>query len=487
MHPLSRRIAEVLDLQPDAPAIEYGDQWFSWRQIRVAASHVGSQAKEPEVGILLRNRPAHVAAFLGVLLRGGTVVTINPARGDDRTRTDIAGLRLPVIVGESDDLASLAAAAPGPTRRVTVSISALFDRVDEPAAVSVPGRWEVAVRMLTSGTTGPPKRIGLGYDMLAHSVLGADYRNTPAPTELRRGVAIVNSPLVHIGGVFRVLQCVTAGRPFVLLERFELNAWTQAVRKHRPRAVSLVPAALRTVLHSDLSRADLAGIRAVTCGTAPLSAEDADAFTQKYGIPVLTSYAATEFGGGVAGWTLADHRQYWRAKRGSVGRANPGAQLRVVDDDGAALPPNQVGRLELRPGQLGPSADWLQTTDMARIDADGFLWIVGRADQAIIRGGFKVLPDNVRTALEGHPAVAGAAVVGRYDERLGETPVAMVELRQAGSTGTGELVEYLRTRLAGYEIPADIVVVDAMPRTPSGKPDLGAIRSFFSDTTNHGS
>jgi len=484
-HPLSRRIADVLDLQPDAPAVEYDGRWLSWRQIGVAAHRIGTHATaEPQIGILLRNRPVHVAAFLGVLLGGGTVVTINPYRGDDRTRADIAGLRLPVIVGESDDLAALVTDAPGTT---TVSISGLLDRFDEPSAVSAAARSGVAVRMLTSGTTGPPKRIDLGYDMLAHSVMGADYRHAPAPAELRRGVAIVNSPLVHIGGVFRVLQCVTAGRPFVLLERFELNAWTAAVRKHRPRTVSLVPAALRTVLHSDLSRADLDGIRTVTCGTAPLSAEDADAFTQKYGIPVLTSYAATEFGGGVAGWTLADYRQHWAAKRGSAGRANSGARLRVVDDDGEALPPDQVGRLEVKPAQLGPSADWLRTTDMARIDADGFLWIVGRADQAIIRGGFKVLPDDVRAALEGHPAVAGAAVVGRYDERLGETPVAMVELRQSGATGTGELVEYLRTRLASYEIPTDIVIVDAIPRTPAGKADLGAIRSFFIDTANHAS
>jgi len=90
---------------------------------------------------------------------------------------------------------------------------------------------------------------------------------------------------VHIGGVFRILQCVAEARSFVLLERFELNAWAEAVRKHRPRTVSLVPAALRTVLHSDLPQSDLESIRAVTCGTAPLSADDADAFTEKYGIP----------------------------------------------------------------------------------------------------------------------------------------------------------------------------------------------------------
>ena len=235
---------------------------------------------------------------------------------------------------------------------------------------------------------------------------------------------------MHIGGVFRVLQCVCEARPFALLDRFELDRWADAVRRHRPRAVSLVPAALRMVLHSDLTRDDLASIRAVTSGTAPLSAEDADAFTEKFGIPVLTSYAATEFGGGVAGWTLADYQKYWHVKRGSVGRASLGAQLRVVDDDGTPLGPGEAGLLEVKPGQLGPSADWMRTTDMARIDADGFLWILGRADQAIIRGGFKVMPDDVRAALEGHPAVRGAAVVGRPDDRLGETPVAMVELRE---------------------------------------------------------
>jgi acyl-coenzyme A synthetase/AMP-(fatty) acid ligase len=240
-----------------------------------------------------------------------------------------------------------------------------------------------------------------------------------------------------------------------------------------------VPAALRTVLHSDIPRADLASLRAVTCGTAPLSAEDADAFTEKYGVPVLTSYAATEFGGGVAGWTLPDHQRYWKTKRGSVGRANPGARLRVVTADGTPLGPDEVGLLEVKPGQLGPTAPWMRTTDLARIDADGFLWIVGRADQAIIRGGFKVMPDDVRAALESYPAVAGAAVIARPDERLGETPVAVVELREGALADADALVEYLRERLARYEIPTEIAIVDSIPRTPSGKADLGAIRGLF--------
>jgi long-chain acyl-CoA synthetase len=474
-HPLRRRIAAVLDLAPDGPAIEYEGQWFSWRQVRALARTIAaSVGGRGQVGILLRNTPAHVAALLGVLLAGGTVVVINPSRGDDRTKADVEALALPVIIGNSDDLATLVGPSSG---SAVIAISTLDGEPRLTAGEDrVADRSGVAVRMLTSGTTGPPKRIDLTYDMLAHSVIGPEPDRSPTPTEVRSGVAIVNAPLVHIGGVFRVLQCVAEARSFVLLDRFEIQRWVDAVRRHRPKAVSLVPTALRMVLHSDVTKEDLASIRAVTSGTAPLSAEDADAFQQKFGIPVLTSYAATEFGGGVAGWTYADHQKYWQDKRGSVGRANPGAQLRVVDDDGNPLDPGEPGLLEVKPGQLAPAADWMRTTDMARIDEDGFLWILGRADQAIIRGGFKVIPDDVRAALESHPAVQGAAVVGRPDNRLGETPVAVVELREAASADADELIEFLRNRLARYEIPTEITIVDAIPRTPSGKPDLSAIR-----------
>jgi acyl-CoA synthetase (AMP-forming)/AMP-acid ligase II len=482
-HPLSRRITDVLNLRPDGPAVDYEGEWLTWGALAAAARHIESlDISGRQAGILLRNTPAHIAAFLGVLMGGGTVVVINPSRGDERIRADIESLSLSFVIGTHDDLTTLVTS---PAHTSTVTIAGLTDT----PAVTAPaeqtrdtGRAGVAVRMLTSGTTGPPKRIDLTYDMLARSVIGIDFDVAPSPTEPRRGVAIVNAPLVHIGGVFRVLQCVCEARSFALLDRFELDTWAGAVHRHRPQAVSLVPAALRTVLHSDLTRDDLQSIRAVTSGTAPLSAEDADAFTEKFGIPVLTSYAATEFGGGVAGWTLHDYQTYWHTKRGSVGRATLGALLRVVDDNGSPVADGQPGLLEVKPGQLGGAGDWMRTTDMARIDADGFLWILGRADQAINRGGFKVMPDDVRGALESHPAVQGAAVVGRPDQRLGETPVAMVELREAVEVAT--LLDYLRTRLARYEIPTDIAIVEQIPRTPSGKADLTAVHGHFA-TVDH--
>ncbi|GAA2557774.1 class I adenylate-forming enzyme family protein [Mycolicibacterium diernhoferi] len=481
-HPLSRRIGTVLDLDPSAPALQFDGQWSSWGQLATPARRVGALAAGTRVGIMLRNSPPHVAALLGVLEAGGTVVVLNPSRGDDRTRADIASLALPVIVGLADDIADL---LPPAFTGTVVTLSDL-DTAPEVVVGAVTdahtdggARPGVAVWMLTSGTTGPPKRVDLTYDMLARSVMGRE--PWQEPTDLRRGVAIVNSPLVHVGGVFRVLLCLAEARPFVLLPKFDLQRWTAAVREHQPRAVSLVPAALRMVLHSDLTREDLAGVRAVTSGTAPLSAEDADAFTEKFGIPVLTSYAATEFGGGVASWTLADHQQYWQAKRGSVGRANPGAQLRVVDEDGTVLGPDEQGLLEVKPAQMDPGSGWIRTTDLARIDTDGFVWILGRADQAIIRGGFKVMPDDVRTALESHAAVRGAAVIGRADRRLGETPVAMVELRPDASATADELLGYLAGRLARYEIPTDLAIVETIPRTPSGKADLGAVREHFAN------
>jgi acyl-coenzyme A synthetase/AMP-(fatty) acid ligase len=235
------------------------------------------------------------------------------------------------------------------------------------------------------------------------------------------------------------------------------------------------------VLEADLDPTDLSSVRSVVSGTAPLSPDDADAFFEKYGVPVLISYAATEFGGGVAGWNLADHERYWSTKRGSVGRAHPGCELRVVDaETGTPLGADVEGLLEVKARQMGDDAGWTRTTDQARIDADGFVWILGRADQAIIRGGFKVRPEDVRAALERDPRVRGAAVVSRADARLGAVPVAAVELRSgAMPVSADELLSEASQVLARYELPDELRLVDALPRTPSGKVDLAAVRELF--------
>jgi acyl-coenzyme A synthetase/AMP-(fatty) acid ligase len=218
----------------------------------------------------------------------------------------------------------------------------------------------------------------------------------------------------------------------------------------------------------------------VTSGTAPCPPEIADAFQRRYGIRVLTTYGATEFAGAVAGWTLPLNVEWWDRKAGSAGRAFPGAELRITSPDGDVLPPDSVGHLEIRTKQSPLGADaWQRTSDLAEIDGDGFLWIRGRADDAIIRGGFKVHPDTVKQALERHPAVLEAAVAGRPDARLGQVPVAAVELR-AGAVAPepAELIALCREQLTPYEVPAEVLVVDELPRGPSMKvsrPDLLAL------------
>jgi acyl-CoA synthetase (AMP-forming)/AMP-acid ligase II len=482
---LGQRIAAVLKLDPAAPAVEFEQRWRSWGDLAATVESVSAAlpVAGTRVGILLRNRPAPVALLLGVLRAGACVVAIDPQRGVERTRGEIASLALPYVAGEPDDLERFVGS------EVRSSILSARDAGAPvelerrgPADDSSP-RPGVAVQMLTSGTTGPPKRVDLPYEMLRRVLVGAKHyeSNRDEGLRLRSGVAVVNSPLVHLGGLFRVLQCVSDGRAFALLERFTVDAWVDAVRRHRPATASLVPAALRMVLEADIDPSDLSSVRSVISGTAPLSPDDADAFQAKYGIPVLGAYAATEFGGGVAGWNLADHRQFWSAKRGSVGRAHSGCSLRVVDpDDGHVLGPDEEGLLEVKAAQLGEDAAWIRTTDLARIDADGFLWILGRADRVIIRGGFKVHPDHVRTVLESHPRVRGAAVVSRPDARLGAVPVAAVELRDGRDPVTADdLLAYASATLARYELPSEIRIVGELPRTPSAKVDLSAVSALL--------
>jgi acyl-coenzyme A synthetase/AMP-(fatty) acid ligase len=235
------------------------------------------------------------------------------------------------------------------------------------------------------------------------------------------------------------------------------------------------------VLDADLPKEDLASLRAVTSATAPLPPETAIAFEEKYGIPVLTLYGATEFAGGVAGWTLKDHQKWAQAKRGSVGRAHPGCELRIVSpEDGSLLESGETGLLEVRSAQLGTEAGWVRTTDWAELDADGFLWIRGRADNAIIRGGFKIAPAEVAEVLERHPAVHEASVVGLADERLGALPVAAVELEAGVPPVDGEeLRSFARQHLAKYQVPARILIVEALPRTPSLKVSEPGVRALF--------
>ncbi|MFF0011517.1 class I adenylate-forming enzyme family protein [Streptomyces sp. NPDC005374] len=471
---LTRLLAEA---PAETEAIEHDGAWWTWGDVQKTARQVldalDDLALPPgaRVGVVLENRPEHIAAVVAVIASGRCLVMLGPLQPAARLAADINRCVLPVVVAGPEPLArdgvSAAVAAHGATLELGGDGTVRLTGTPGSEATANPG---TAVEMLTSGTTGPPKRIHLRDGQLDQA-LAAGGQSPKSGRLLSGSASLVSAPLVHIGGLWRALACLATGRRMLLLPRFAVEPWTDAVERHRLRAANLVPAAIRAVLDADVPAERLASLQVVTSGTAPCPAELADAFFRRYGVPVLMTYGATEFAGAVAGWTLPLHEKWWGRKAGSAGRAFPGVELRVTGDDGTALPPGRTGRLEVRTEQSTQGGRrWTRTSDLARIDAEGFVWIEGRADDAIIRGGFKVQPESVKRVLETHPAVREAAVAALPDPRLGEVPVAAVEA-EPGRTppDVAELLALCRAQLLPYEVPVHVVVLEALPRTPSSK------------------
>lgn len=471
------RFLRLLDEAPgEAHAIEHEGAWTTWGTLRRLSEQLDAVLRErglgagTRVGVVLDNRPEHVAMLLSTIATDRCVVTLSGMQPPQRLAADIAASEAPVLIASPDVLAR-----PGIRESagdaIVLSLSPTeLDLVVDARPSSAATSDGVVVEMLTSGTTGPPKRVRIS-DRQFDAALATSVPEPPADELFRSGVTLLTAPLVHIGGFWGALGPLYAGRRLVMLGKFSLEPWLAAVRTHRPRAVALVPAALRTVLTADVPADDLASVDVVTTGTAPCPPELIDAFLERYGIRVLPTYGATEFAGAVALWSRRMHQEWWDKKKGSAGRPLPGTMLRVVDPEGAELPADAVGHLEIRTRQSPVGADtWLRTSDLAAIDGDGFLWIHGRADDAIVRGGFKVHPEQVRRVLETHPAVREAAVAPLPDERLGQVPVAAVELEPGADVPTSaELVAHCRTVLLPYEVPTYVAIVDALPRTPSEK------------------
>jgi acyl-coenzyme A synthetase/AMP-(fatty) acid ligase len=341
--------------------------------------------------------------------------------------------------------------------------------------------------MLTSGTTGAPKRVPLKMSVLEQQLIEAQGGRRPAEAPLpppRAGASLMHASIAHIGGVWGVLGSAMARRPICLMEKFNVAEWRAAIAEHKPMAGGAAPAARGQMQGAAITPEELASLTSLGAGTAPLDPEVVDEFLRRYDLPVLSNYGATEFAGGVASWSLRAFRDYWATKRGAVGRVHRTTEARVVDPEtGEPLPFGEEGILELCGFATGEKGAWTRTTDRAVLDGDRFLWIKGRADNAIIRGGFKVHPDEVVTALEQHPAVREAAVVGVADRRLGQVPVAAVILKAGAGTPTdADLADWVRGRLMAYCVPVAFKIVEDFPRTPSMKVSAPALRELFEAT-----
>jgi long-chain acyl-CoA synthetase len=505
---LAKVIDQVAHLDIDARALSFEDRWYTWGELNSYGDAVlglvddAGIATRESVGVLLRNDPVCVAIILAAFRAQRPVLTFSPLLPDAALAADVRATRPAALVALTEDWAR-----PGLVSAVG-EIGALgieAPPIGTAAAAPVPGTGYVAgarhctaldgtaATMLTSGTTGPPKRVSVTVDGLASAVHSATVHHegarADAPVQLRDATSIIDLPLFNITSYLDVAMTAAAGRRICLMRRFEPQAWGAAVRDHKVVVSLLVPAAMKMVLDADLPKEWLSSLRVVRSGSAPLDPRLAEAFEEKYGVPVIVSYGATEFSGALAGLTMADRRQWGTAKRGSVGRAHPGVELRIVDPgDGHDLEPGAVGVLLARSPQIAGVDDaegggWTRTNDLARIDGDGFLFIEGRVDDVIIRGGFKIDPGSVADVLRAHPDVRDAAVIALPDERLGQVPAAAVVLGPASDWSAeplqAELQAWVRTQLAPYAVPVVIRAVDELPRTPSMKIARGRLAELL--------
>lgn len=492
---MTEKLRAIMALDPDRTEIDFEGRDYSWREIAKTVRAIEAALADmglPEdarVGVMLRNRPGHVAAIVAVLSTDRCLVTLNPILPDGRLFADVEGLGLPAVIADATDLAR-----PGLSdalRRAGSAVIEIGPRLEGVRVVEASVRASmrtspgVAIEMLTSGTTGAPKRVPLSRESFDASFRGfTKYergRSFDDPPKLNSGCTMIVNPLTHIGGIYGCIGALAAGRKIALLEKFSVEAWVSAVRRNRPAVAPAVPSAVRMLLDVDVDPADLKSLRALISGTAPLPPELVDAFLDKYGIPICSNYGATEFAGAIAGWTIDDFRAHWSEKRGAAGRVHADIEARIVDlESGAILPPGEEGLLEIKGKQLGNAMQWLRTTDRAILDDDRFLFIRGRADNAIIRGGFKVHPDDIVRVLGDHPAVREAAVVGVPDPRLGAVPAAAIIAKEgAVAPSPDEIKAWLRERLIAYQVPVHICIVPDFPRTPSMKPSTPGLEALF--------
>lgn len=486
MRPLTELCADTLTIDPFRPAIEFEGVWHDWGAVQGVAAELRAllAALGPGVGTVSfvpRNRPSALAAFLAMLVDGRSVRMIYAFQSAPAVAAAIERAGSAVVVMAEEDFTPEICEVLACSSMAGIALSGMsaqfvtgFDRA-EPRPDDGPPRVEI----LTSGTTGPPKPFAIPHAVIAQFVLAQGMSLIDDPAE---PPFLMSFPIGNISGVYSVAASLLRGKRIVLLDRFSVEAWRAFVVRYRPRTGGAPPAAVAMILDAEIPAADLSSLRVFSTGAAPLDRYVHRRFEARYGIPVLLSYGATEFGGPVAAMTPQLHDAWGDAKFGSVGRAMPGVALRVRHPDtGEILGPGVEGILEVVSPRMGP--DWIRTSDIAVIDTDGFLFHRGRADGAIMRGGFKILPETIEAVLLLHPAVSAAAVVGVPDARVTEVPGAVIVVKSgAPAPAITALETHIRQHLPATHCPLHWRFVDVLPKNPSFKIDRPALtRMFTSD------
>ncbi|MEN0137498.1 MAG: AMP-binding protein [Rhodococcus sp. (in: high G+C Gram-positive bacteria)] len=426
------------------------------------------------VAVMLPNRVELLVALMAAWRIGATATPVNPTftAVEAEYQFDDAGAAL--VVNEGPDSPS------GGRPTIAVADMATTPRPGRVPDIGTSGD-DVALLIYTSGSTGRPKGVMLTHDnlqfmsssMVQHFSLTSDDH------------CLLILPLFHVNAIcVSFLAPMLAGGQLSVTGRFSPARFFDDVARLRPTYFSAVPT-IYALLASQDTVGDTSSLRFAVCGAAPISRELLDRAEQRFGLVIVEGYGLTE-----GTCASACNPPGGVRKLGTVGPALPGQRIAIAGPDGEHLPvgatgevlvagPNVMRGYRGRPEETGRTIvdGWLHTGDVGRLDEDGYLTLVDRIKDMIIRGGENIYPKEIENALATHDGVLEAAVIGAPHEVYGEVPVAYVVTYPDSAVTDGHLTEHLRGRLTKVKLPVAIHVVDALPRNPVGKIDKPGLRS----------
>jgi acyl-CoA synthetase (AMP-forming)/AMP-acid ligase II len=477
----------------------YGELWEQVCRLGNALRGLGVKRGD-RVGVLQTNSDLYVAAYYAAAAIGAVFVPLNyrakPPELEYMINTAGIGVLmigsryLPVIAELKPKLpavhalVSLDTAAPD-----TLAIEQLIGAASTEFEEEPIDDDDVTILMYTSGTTSLPKGVMLRHNDFTAYVVGTTDMADGTP----RGTALLSAPLYHIAGATNIMTSLWTGRRLVVLPQFEPTTWLDTVQREAVTHAFLVPTMLKQLVdHPDFARFDLSSLRNLSYGGAampfPVIRRAIEMFPTTTGF--VNAFGQTETTSTLTILGPEDHRldgtpaevERNLKRLVSIGRPLPDVQVRIVDDDGNELPANSVGELwVLTPrtmkGYAGKDGDvhspalegWLPTRDMGWVDADGYIFLAGRKDDMIIRGGENISPAEVEAVLYSHSGVEEAAVVGLPDVEWGQRVAAVVVPRPGVTLYAAELTEFCRQRLASFKKPEVFHFVDALPKNQMGK------------------
>lgn len=426
------------------------------------------------VAVKLPNRVELVVALFAAWRLGAAVTPVNPALTDDDVSFQVSDARAVVVIAGTDEGA-------GNVPVLTVD-ELLSDSVGPRHPLPEPVDDSLALLVFTSGSTSKPK----GCE-LTHANLNAMTASMIAALRLTKDDhSLLILPLFHVNGiVVSVLSPLLAGGQSTIAGRFTPQTFFDYVQDRRPTYFSAVPAiyTMLTALPDEVAP-DTSSLRFAACGAAPMPPATIAAFEERYGVGIIEGYGLSEGTCASTSNPLDGLR-----KPGTVGVALPGQTVAIMDSDGNLLTDGSPGEVVIkgpnvmrgylnRPEETAQALQhgWLHTGDVGTLDEDGYLTLRDRIKDLIIRGGENIMPKQIEHAIYELPVVLETAVVGRPHPVLGEVPVAFVSLREPSALTPDDIATFLNDKLARFKQPADIYIVDEVPKNPVGKIDKPRLR-----------